>query len=149
MNTQMATPISSLPLKTSPQTNESDLEDPLIQNVLKEFEDEMAVQQAQQQAPQMYQPQSSQQPQQVTQPQQQMYQIPSQVSQMYQPYHLQNKKLFNMDIAKKTLVITIIVVLLQHNNILNMLLSKLPDSVNSYISGRELLLNFAIVFFVS
>ena len=38
-NTQMATPINSLPLKTT-QENNNDLDDPLIQNVLKEFEDE-------------------------------------------------------------------------------------------------------------
>ena len=155
MNTQMATPISSLPLKTSQPANESELEDPMIQNVLKEFEDEMAQTRQNNEQQSQYTPQQGQQSyqHQYQQPQlQSQYNIPGQQQYISQQPYVNDgrkfQKLFNMDIAKKTLVITIIVVLFQHNNLLNLLISRLPEAVNNYISGRELLLNFAIVFLI-
>ena len=153
----MTTPINTLPLKTTPQqANESDLEDPMIQNVLKEFEDDMRAdeaysQQQAQSAPQYALPQQAQLPQQYQQQQTQSSQYPQYPQHPQYPHQYAlntSRKLFDIDTAKKTLIITIIVVLLQHNNILNILTSRLPESLNTYISGRELLINFLIIFLI-
>lgn len=148
---QMATPLNKLPLKTT-RPDTSDLEDPMIQNVLKEFEDEMAQQQVS--APQMnYQyPQQAQQPQQFQQAQQ-AQQLPYNYQQQYQfnphqPVAANQKKLINMDLVKKTLIITIIAFLLQNYNVINILISKLPDVVTKYITGKEVFINFLLIFLV-
>jgi hypothetical protein len=137
MNTQMTTPINTLPLKTTlTQSNETDLDDPMIQNVLREFEDEM-VSTKQADLPQ----------QQLHEPLQQKPMIPQYAPQPHQQYDTKApKKLFDMDTAKKTLIIAIIVFLLQQNNVLSILTTRLPESLNTYISGRELLINFLIIF---
>ena len=145
-NTQMATPINSLPLKTT-QENTNDLDDPLIQNVLKEFEDE-AQQQIQETLPQQnYQePQQRQiiyeQPQQIQQPQQ------LQQSQELNYNNKIQKNLIDIDFIKKAAIITIIVFLLQYNNIISIILSKLPESINSYISGKEFILSILLMFII-
>jgi hypothetical protein len=138
MNTQMTTPINTLPLKTTlTQSNETDLDDPMIQNVLREFEDEM-VSNKQAELPQ----QQLQEPLQNLKPM-----VPQYAPQPYQQYDTKPpKKLFDMDVAKKTLIIAIIVFLLQQNNVLSILTTRLPESLNTYISGRELLINFLIIF---
>jgi hypothetical protein len=148
---QMATPLNKLPLKTT-RPDTSDLEDPMIQNVLKEFEDEMAQQQVS--APQM----NYQQPQQAQQQQQFQHlnnqqQLPYNYQQQYQfnPHQsasTNQKKLINMDLVKKTLIITIIVFLLQNYNVINILISKLPEVVAKYISGKEIFINFFLIFLI-
>lgn len=138
---QMATPLNKLPLKTT-KPDTSDLDDPMIQNVLKEFEDEMAQQQQQQLPQQQYQS-----PQQQQQLPQQQYQ--SQQQQQYQPYQYQTnqpKKLINMDLVKKAFIITIVVSLFQNYNMINILMSRLPEVATKHISGKEVFLNFAFVF---
>jgi hypothetical protein len=73
--------------------------------------------------------------------------IPQYAPQPHQQYDTKApKKLFDMDTAKKTLIIAIIVFLLQQNNVLSILTTRLPESLNTYISGRELLINFLIIF---
>ena len=135
MNQQMATPISNLPLKTAPPQDQGEIEDPLIQNVLKEFENDMRQQKETPEIPQ-YQP-----------PPQQQYQ-----AQQYQPQpqytnqYRQQKKLVDMKLVKNAVIISIIVFLLQNFNIINMLLQKLPESVTKHIIGKEFMLNFALVF---
>jgi hypothetical protein len=137
MNTQMTTPINTLPLKTAlTQSNETDLDDPMIQNVLREFEDEM-VSSKQAELPQ-------QQFQESLQPKPIIPQYTPQPNHYYEPKVA--KKLFDMDVAKKTLIIAIIVFLLQQNNVLSILITRLPESLNTYISGKELLINFLIIF---
>lgn len=148
--TQMLTPINSLPLKTSSQ-QETDIDDPLIQNVLKEFEEEYgekmphSQQHLQQQPPQQ---QPVQQP--VVQPQ---YIHTQQPAQLVSPDSLQYnkpsaKKLFNIDVAKKAALITLILFALQYTNLLKVITSRLPESMHSYISGKELLLNILLTFAV-
>jgi hypothetical protein len=142
---QMATPINNLPLKTTPP-DQSEIDDPLIQNVLKEFEDEMAL------SKQQMQPQIQQVQQQ--QPQQMQYntneqQLPYQ--QQFQQYaqHQQGKnkkKLINIDDIQKTAIIAIIVFLLQNYNIVNIIISKLPETISSYTNGKEFIINFVLIF---
>lgn len=142
---QMATPISNLPLKTSPPKDQTEIEDPLIQNVLKEFEDDVR-QQRDAQYQQPLEPQQYQQsaPQQF---QQQHYQQP--VLPQYpntNQYPKMPKKLLDVKVLKSTAIIAIIVFLLQNYNIINILAQKLPEIITRHITGKEMMLNFLLIF---
>lgn len=130
----MSTPISNLPLKTAPPQDQSEIEDPLIQNVLKEFEDDMK-------QPKEVQQQSYQQPVHIM-PQQQ-YQTQPHYQPQYQP--TEHKKLIDINLVKKTVIIAIIVFLLQNYNIVNVLMQKFPETVTKHISGKEFILNFLLI----
>jgi hypothetical protein len=144
---QMATPLNKLPLRTT-RPDTSDLEDPMIQNVLKEFEDEM-VQQQQVHIPTHHQPLQTT-PTQNNQPQPYQYQFqqPSQLGAYANQYQQGPKKLINMDLVKKTVIIATIVFLLQNYNIISLLLSRLPEVATKHISGKEFLINFAMIFLI-
>jgi len=144
---QMATPISNLPLKTSPPQDQAEIEDPLIQNVLKEFEDDMKqndIQYKPQQPPipPQYQAASVPHPQyQAQHPPLPQYNQPPQPNQYKMP-----KKLLDMKTLKNAAIIAIIVFLLQNYNIANILMQKLPETVTKHIAGKEFMLNFILIF---
>ncbi len=152
--TQMATPINTLPLKTT-QVNTTDLDDPLIQNVLKEFEDDAQIQQ-QESLPQIHQPKYSIETQSPPQISQVQYIQPNPNIQQqfdtnqynYNQNNDKNKNIIDIDLIKKATIITIIVFLLQYNNILSYFISKLPESVYSYINGKEFILNIVLLFII-
>jgi len=148
----MATPLSKLPLKTSRPPDTSDIEDPMIQNVLKEFEDEMVKQNNEQQQYQFAQKMPEQpvyhapqqphhQPQYQAAPQAYPQQMLPPNGQFAQP-----KKLLDMNILKKTAIITIIVFLLQNYNIMKIIMSKLPETATKHITGKEMFINLVIIF---
>ena len=144
--TQMATPISNLPLKTAPPQDQTEIEDPLIQNVLKEFEDDMNQQKeaSPQQIPLQYQPLPVQQmPPTSPHP---VYAQPQQYQPQPGPWTKSTRKLIDMKIAKNTAIIAIIVFLLQNYNIIQMLVQRLPETVTRHIVGKEFILNFALIF---
>lgn len=145
--TQMATRIDTLPLRTDPNNNMQDIDDPIIQNVLQEFENEMA------NSKKMEQPSMMQNQQYVQQQQQQQYPVYHQqmMQNTYQPMnqlnqHKQHKKLLDSNILQKTFIITIIVFFLLNYNVMHLIISKMPDAATSYISGREFIFNFVIIF---
>ena len=147
--TQMSTPISQLPLKTVSQQDNADMDDPLIQGVLKEFEDEFTSKQSHNQMQHVSPVQHMQSIQNVPQQQQQIYeqsqthniyQVPSQLE-----YNKGNKKLIDLDIVRKVAIITIILFLLQYTNIVKTVINKLPESVLKYITGKELIITFLFI----
>lgn len=132
----MSTPINSLPLKTS-QT-ESDIDDPMIQNVLKEFENDMPVI-IENTIPIVQQP--VQQP--VYQP---LPQTMNTDKNNFKYNESSDKKLFDFEIAKKAAIITIIMFLIYHSSLLNYMMAKLPQNVAQHITGKELIISMAMVF---
>ena len=158
--TQMITPIKSLPLKTSSQ-QEADIDDPLIQGVLKEFEDDFidnSQQQQAQHAQEMQARQDIQQQQQLQQQQQQQVLTAYQATEqpMMQQQHHQNlrynkgdsKKLLDMGIAKKAALITFMIFALQYTKVFGIITNRLPASVSSYINDKETLLSYATIFII-
>ena len=87
----MSTPLNNLPLKTQIQGDNTDLQDPLVKDVLKEFEEELAASkktqeyippvQHYQHPPQQMPQQIQQQPQQQQQQQQQQPHMPQYIPQ--------------------------------------------------------------------
>jgi len=147
----MSTPTSTLPLKTDRTSpDQSDINDPIVQDVLNEFreelmssknnEDNKQPQQQQLQQQQMYQQQmQNQQMQQQQMQQQQMQQQQIQQQQMQQQNNDTNKIVlseknenfpyFNIefDVIKKSLVIVILSILIYNTGLINTLYEKLPE----------------------
>lgn len=148
-SSQMSTPIKNLPLKTTHQ-DQQDIEDPLIQGVLKEFEDSAI---ANSPPPAVMTPPQPP-PQQVhylPPPPPSFIQSPEPVQMKHLDYNSKantGKKLFDLENIKRAAIVTIILVLFQNNNILNIGVSRLPSSVTNHISGREIFLNTFIVFII-
>lgn len=134
-NTQMSTPINSLPLKTT-QEQAPPIDDPLIQNVLKEFEDE-------------YNNSMESEPEVINEP----MHVPSYTPPVYQqqndtsyPLEYEKKELFRTDLVKKGAMLTILILVLQKSHVLDAILKYAPEYLQKHISGNEYVLYSSIVF---
>jgi hypothetical protein len=152
-SSQMSTPISSLPLKTNQQ--ESDIDDPLIQTVLKDFENDS-----------VRDSRDPRDPQQHALPEQPVYHIANDANAMNTVSSVPNvqvnyeelnyngvgtnekKKLINYEIAKRAAIISIIAFLIYNQNIIGMFISKLPESVTTHINGKEFLIYILLSFII-
>ena len=165
----MSTPLNSLPLKTQ-QTNEdnNDINDPMVQDVLNEFQEELNINR-QQKAPEF--PQQTQHqnftphqgqptptyPQQIQQP----INIPSKpiIQQNHYPY--QNNKYtinysnnnfpynyFDIEIIKQTAIIVIIAVLIFYTNIFMVFYDKLPDYIRDLVYKFDIYVRSGVLFIV-
>jgi hypothetical protein len=156
----MSTPISTLPLKTQPSnTGEAnDINDPVVQDVLNEFQDElmMSKKSAMPQHPQMppMPPQQSYPPQQHS-PQypQQMYPHPP----IYPP--TPNGKYDSIsayvdtEVAKKSLILVILAVIIYHSGIINTVYEKMPDNLQDHLTNFDIYIKsislFSIIYVLS
>jgi hypothetical protein len=140
---QMATPINTLPLKTA-GPDPTDIDDPMIQNVLKEFEDEMSQHQSQQQP----QHQSQQQPQYQSQPVHieplQPMNVPVNNTVCNLRYNADKNNVIDFDLVKKAVILSVIVLMLQNYDIVNNIIAKIPV-IQKYLSGKELFVNLGIL----
>lgn len=140
----MSTPINNLPLKTS-QTEE-DIDDPMIQNVLKEFENDMIGDISPEQTYHIQTPQQAPQPTQYI-PQQ----VNHQQTQTYDSIKFNSatkKKLIDIEFAKKAAIITIIMYLIYYCNILQYIMKLLPEPVLTHITGRECIVSTLMIFVI-
>ena len=131
----MATPINNLPLRTQISTDEQkDIQDPMVQDVLKEFQEELNASNRI--------------------PQQQVQQSPPQYNIIHQQpinnsLSSNNIYKFDIDIAKKVLIIVIIVGLLSYNsNLLFSLYSKLPEKIGEYFKSYDNIVKLFILFVI-
>lgn len=145
--TQMSTPLSSLPLKTTSSDNTSEIDDPLIQGVLKEFE-EVHSQNNQPPPQQQYTVniKTPEQPPQISM--QQQLPIQSQQHAKNELNYNDPKKIVDIEILKKSAILTAIIYLLQYTNILKIITTRLPETFKGYITGKELFINVALMFIV-
>lgn len=147
MSGSMSTPLNNLPLKTQKnvETNDNDINDPMVQDVLNEFQEELIINSKEN----TYNPPPPQQPPPQHQPQmqnihsqQQMYNIKYNNNQQgYQQY-------LNVDIAKKITIITIIVVIITYSNLLQTIYEKLPASVFELIEHYDIYIKGFILFII-
>lgn len=135
----MATPINNLPLRTQISTDEQkDIQDPMVQDVLKEFQEELNA------SNRIQQQQVQQSPQ---------YNIIHQqpINNVLSSSHVSSNNIykFDIDIAKKTLIIVLIVGLLSYNsNLLFSLYSKLPEKIDEYFKSYDNIVKLFILFII-
>ena len=156
----MSTPLNNLPLKTQQSNDDSnDINDPLVQDVLNEFQEELnsskkqnsndsAIPVHQQIAFQQQNQQAQQQAQLQAQFQaQQQMNMPSKpnIQNNYYPPPQNNKYTINynqnnfpysyvdIDLVKKTAIIVITTILVFHTNVFLMIYEKLPDYIKDIV----------------
>lgn len=137
---QMSTPINSLPLKTTGE-DASLPNDPLIQNVLNEFEN--------------------------NKPKEMVYDIPQPIMEKRQEpvniilneepvnnvsdklsYNKKRRTFINIDLLKKTTILIFVVIIVYNTSLLEKINSKLPESISKFIVGNEIYTNILITFVV-
>ena len=149
----MSTPINTLPLKTQ-QSNISDtndINDPLVQDVLNEFQEELMI--SKQHAPQSQQMHQSP----PMMPSQQQYH-----NQQYQQQHLNYKNNLNKsdystyldtELAKKSLILVIISLIIYNSGIINTVYEKLPEYLHDNLNNFDIYIKslslFAIIYVLS
>lgn len=133
--TQMSTPINSLPLKTT--QDDTTIDDPLIQNVLKEFEDEFKSKEPQEpEVPQSPPPIVPEEPRNTI--------VQPIVKKDHLKYNNHKSKLIDLEIVKKSIIITILILLLQKENIMSTISKYIPQ-ILGYVEGKELIFYSFIV----
>ena len=160
----MSTPISTLPLKTQPSgaTEVNDNNDPVVQDVLNEFQDEIMM------SKQSKSPTSHQHPphpQMPPHPSSSYPQMPPHPSQSYPPMHLYPPSRANAnkydsvasyvdtEVAKKSLILVILAVIIYHSGIINTVYEKLPDNFQDHLSSFDIYIKsislFSIIYVLS
>ena len=145
-STQMSTPLDSLPLKTN-QIQDANIDDPMIQNVLNEFEDEYN----NNKKDDMIMPPPSFPTQQSSFPiQQQDYNMYNNINTNMNnlEFNKNKKELFDIDLIKKGIIFTIFIIIIQEKNIIPLMSKYLPEYLLTYLNGREFFVYFLIVFVV-
>lgn len=160
----MSTPISTLPLKTQPSAEANDINDPVVQDVLNEFQDELMMSKKsampQHPHPQMppMPPQQPYPPQQHSQHSQQypqsMYPHPS----MYPTANGNGKydsisAYVDTEVAKKSLILVILAVIIYHSGIINTVYEKMPDNLQDHLTNFDIYIKsislFSIIYVLS
>ena len=159
----MSTPISTLPLKTQPSSEANDINDPVVQDVLNEFQDELMMsKQSKSHPPMPQQPQYPSMPPQHSQhqypPHPQHPQHPSHPQHPYPPYPSQSKydsisAYIDTEVAKKSLILVILAVIIYHSGIINTVYEKLPDNLQDNLTSFDIYIKsvslFSIIYVLS
>lgn len=159
----MSTPISTLPLKTQPSTEANDINDPVVQDVLNEFQDELMMSKQSksvnaanaamlphpQMPPHSYPPMPPQHPYPYPHPQH------SQPSSMYpsQSKYDSVSAYVDTEVAKKSLILVILAVIIYHSGIINTVYEKLPDNLQDNLANFDIYIKsvslFSIIYVLS
>jgi hypothetical protein len=158
----MSTPISTLPLKPQSSGETNDINDPVVQDVLNEFQDELMMSKQSKSHPSMpqQQPQYPSMPSQSYPPLPPHSQHPSQHSQhhQYPPYPSQSKydsisAYIDTEVAKKSLILVILAVIIYHSGIINTVYEKLPDNLQDNLTSFDIYIKsislFSIIYVLS
>ena len=170
----MSTPISTLPLKTQ-QSNTgdaNDINDPIVQDVLNEFQEELMIskqpktpQISQQQQQQMLMQQQQQMLMQQQMQQQMLHQQPpmppmpsgngsngSNGSNSLNKYDSISSYL-DTEVAKKSLILVIVAVIIYHSGIINTVYEKMPDYLHDNLNTFDIYIKsislFSIIYVLS
>lgn len=159
----MSTPISTLPMKTQPvggASEANDINDPIVQDVLNEFQEELMLSKQPKMPPHSQQP-----PQHASQPPLQMPYMP----QPYPPYpqhppHSQHhgyqqskygdiSSYMDTEVAKRSLILVILAVIIYHSGIINTMYEKMPDNLQDNLNNFDIYIKsaslFAIIYVLS
>ena len=160
----MSTPINTLPLKTQ-QTNvgdANDINDPLVQDVLSEFQEELMMSKQQSKPSQMSHEQLIQQQQMMLQQQMQQQQMQQQQflkQQQPPPQQLLNtsynvnkydniSSYLDIEIAKKSLILVIVSLIIYNSGIINIIYEKLPDYLQDNLNNFDIYIKSVSLFLI-
>jgi hypothetical protein len=143
-NNNMITSIDKIPLKTSGISKTDDMDDPMVKDVLNEFENELSIQQNNYQINNQPIISTSQQQQ------QQQQQQPIQNTQMPTPVKTKKQKINYIDniLINKTFIICIIIAIVINPYIFNTILSKIPDNISSIVNDNNYIIKLLIIFII-
>lgn len=157
----MSTPINTLPLKTQ-QTNidANDINDPIVQDVLNEFQEELLSSKQGNKLPQQIPSQQMQLLQQQQQQQQQMQLLQQQQQQLQMqgmqglpPNSKNNQNKFDnmssyldIEVAKKSLILVIISLIIYNSGIINTMYEKMPDYLQDNLNNFDIYIKSASLF---
>ena len=163
----MSTPINTLPLKT-PQTGSSevnDINDPIVQDVLNEFQDELMISKQPKMPPHLpsyNQPPSPYPPMQYPTPPNQQMMYGSHASHNSNSNHSNRNNLNKYDnissyldteVAKKSLILVILAVIIYHSGIINTVYEKMPDYLQDNLTNFDIYIKslslFSIIYVLS
>jgi hypothetical protein len=141
----MSTPINTLPLKTQ-QTNISDtndINDPLVQDVLNEFQEELMI--SKQQSQHMHQP-----PPIMMVPQQQYH---NQQNHQHINYKSNINKsdissYLDTEVAKKSLILVIISLIIYNSGIINTFYEKMPEYLQDNLNNFDIYIKSLSLFII-
>ena len=170
----MSTPLSVLPMKTQQAgSNEAnDINDPIVQDVLNEFQEELmlskqpraplapqhASQHASQQQPPPYMPQppphasqhASQHPQHPQYASQHPPMSPHYPSYPSSPFGYNKydnlSSYLDTEVAKKSLILVILAVIIYHSGIINTVYEKMPDYLQDNLTNFDIYIKSASLF---
>jgi len=149
----MSTLISSLPLKTQ-QTNieNNDINDPIVQDVLNEFQDELMnskqTNKSQQMSPQQMLQQQQMQQQMLLQQPPMIHQQPNYNSRNNGNKYDNISAYLDTEVAKKSLKLVIITILIYHSGSNNNVNEKLPDYLQDNLNNFDIYIKSASLFSV-
>jgi len=146
----MSTPINTLPLKTQ-QTNidANDINDPIVQDVLNEFQEELHSSKQMNKAPMQMpsqQMQLLQQQQQLLLQQQQMQGGLLPVSKNNQNKFDNMSSYLDIEVAKKSLILVIISLIIYNSGIINTMYEKMPEYLQDNLNNFDIYIKSASLF---
>jgi hypothetical protein len=144
-NNIMITSIDKIPLKPNGQANTDDMnDDPIVRDVLSEFEKELAMTSNNNYQINYDQQQPPQQPQQPQQLQQQQLQQPQQLplKSKKQDFYIDN------EIVVKVFIICIVVAFITNPQIYSTILSKVPENISLLLDNYNYFIKLVAIFVV-
>ena len=140
----MITSIDKIPLKTSGANITEDMDDPIVKDVLNEFEKELSMNEQTIKNNYQINNNSQYQPQQpMQQPMQQQYQ-PSYQSQ--QQTQQQSINYIDNVLITKTFIICIVVAIIINPYIYNTIISKIPDNISIILDSYNYIIKIILAF---
>ncbi len=139
----MITPIEKIPLKTSGNANDEMNDDPMIRDVLNEFEKELAITET----TNKYKINDQIPVQQIQQPIMQPIQA---MQQMQQPQPVvkakKNKCYIDNELIVKSVIICIIVAIIINPYIYSTILSKIPENISLMLDANNYFVKLLLIF---
>jgi hypothetical protein len=141
----MITPIDKIPFKTAGNTDETN-DDPMIRDVLNEFEQELAINESQSNKYKINEQRPVQQYQQQPQQQQQPLQQPQQLQQPLPVKPQKNKSYIDNELVVKSFIICIVIAIIINPYIFSTILSKVPENISLMLTSYDYFIKLAIIF---
>lgn len=159
----MSTPISTLPMKTQQvgggASEANDINDPIVQDVLNEFQEELMLSKQPKMPPQPHPPLQApyippQYPPHASHPQHPPYppQHPSHHGYPQSKYG-DISSYMDTEVAKRSLILVILAVIIYHSGIINTMYEKMPDNLQDNLNNFDIYIKsaslFAIIYVLS